>query len=66
MSNMFRPPRPSIRPYTPVNELKNIDYAKNQLKPSGGPLTLPPTPSMPGSANPMAFNKLKAMFAQKK
>ena len=64
--NNFRPPKTSVRPYTPVNQLKDIDYAKNQIAPSGGPLTLPAPPPMAPKTNPMAFQKLKAMFAQKK
>lgn len=64
--NAFRPPKTSIRPYTPVNELKDVNYIKNEIKPNGGPLTIPQTPhvAIAPNTNPMAFNKLKAMFAK--
>lgn len=63
--NAFRPPKSSVRPYTPVNELKDVNYIKNEIKPSGGPLNVPAiSQQTPKMNNP--FSKLKAMFAQKK
>lgn len=61
--NQFRPPKTSIRPYTPVNELKDVDYIKNQIAPNGGPLRIPNVQAVP-KVNPIGFDKLKAMFAK--
>ena len=66
----FRPPKMGATPFNPIHEQRSMDMLKRSIAPMAGPLNIPQSspvaaPSIhPLQANPIQFNKLRAMFAK--